>query len=521
VKVYPLTTLGGHVTGTDSPHRPPGAAVTITPGDPRYHNLVTGYNNRFIGSPHYVRLVHTTDQVVEAVAEAVAAGRRIAVRSGGHCFEDFTHGPQVEALLDLSPMSGVHYDPAMRAFCVGAGTTLGQLYPALFKNWGVTIPGGTCLEVGVGGHITGGGYGPLSRRDGLVVDHLYAVEVVVVDADGYCRVVTATREADDPNRDLWWAMTGGGGGNFGVVTRFWLRSAGVDSTDPARLLPAAPGDVRRRDLMWSWDTMTEERLSRLIDNYCRWLAANDDPNSPTASLWSNLIVTHRSSGMFGLTSVIDDAVPGAERILDEQVEALLAGTEVTPTVDDRQVQPWFHGWLPSYNWPSDPRGRYKNKAGYLRRWFTDRQLAAIWRHLSDPDYVNPAAGLVLTAFGGAVNRVASDATAAAQRDCVLKVSYSAGAWQSPADDERHTAWVREFYRDVYADTGGVPVPNEVNDGSYISYPDVDLADPAWNTSGVPWHTLYYKDNYPRLQQIKLRYDPRDVFRHRLSVRLPR
>jgi Berberine and berberine like. len=66
----------------------------------------------------------------------------------------------------------------------------------------------------------------------------------------------------------------------------------------------------------------------------------------------------------------------------------------------------------------------------------------------------------------------------------------------------------------------VPVPDEVNDGSYIGYPDVDLADPAWNTSEVPWHALYYKDNYPRLQRIKRRYDPLDVFRHGLSVQLP-
>jgi aclacinomycin oxidase len=66
----------------------------------------------------------------------------------------------------------------------------------------------------------------------------------------------------------------------------------------------------------------------------------------------------------------------------------------------------------------------------------------------------------------------------------------------------------------------VPVPNEYNDGSYINYPDADLADPAWNTSGVPWTTLYYKENYPRLQQVKKRYDPRNTFHHRLSIELP-
>jgi aclacinomycin oxidase len=77
----------------------------------------------------------------------------------------------------------------------------------------------------------------------------------------------------------------------------------------------------------------------------------------------------------------------------------------------------------------------------------------------------------------------------------------------PQDEARNLAWVRAFYRDLFADTGGVPVPGGVCDGAMINHPDVDLADPEWNASGVPWHTLHYKDNYPRLQQIKARRDP--------------
>ncbi|MDQ1742533.1 MAG: hypothetical protein QOE23_872, partial [Pseudonocardiales bacterium] len=196
------------------------------------------------------------------------------------------------------------------------------------------------------------------------------------------------------------------------------------------------------------------------------------------------------------------------------------GTGLVPSSDTQDVVPWLSSWMPSYSWPSDPQWRSKHKAAYLRQRPADSQLATMARYLADADYSNPSACVVLTAFGGQVNAVRPDATANAQRDSVIKASYSTGHWTSAEEDERHIDWVRRFYRDVYADTGGVPVPGAVSDGSYIGYPDVDLADPEWNTSGVAWHALYYKGNYPRLQRVKRRYDPREVFRHQLSVRLP-
>ena len=71
---------------------------------------------------------------------------------------------------------------------------------------------------------------------------------------------------------------------------------------------------------------------------------------------------------------------------------------------------------------------------------------------------------------------------------------------------------------MFAGTGGVPVPDERNGGASINHADVDLADPEWNTSGVPWSTIYYEGSYPRLQQVKSRWDPLDVFHHALSIR---
>jgi FAD/FMN-containing dehydrogenase len=87
-------------------------------------------------------------------------GQRVTVRGGGHCYEGFVTDPPYGAIVDLSPMHGVYRDDTMGgAFCVEGGATLWNVYTALYKEYGVTIPGGSCYSVGAGGHIVGGGYG--------------------------------------------------------------------------------------------------------------------------------------------------------------------------------------------------------------------------------------------------------------------------------------------------------------------------------------------------------------------------
>jgi FAD/FMN-containing dehydrogenase len=192
----------------------------VKPGDPRYRDLqLRGYNRRFVGAPGSVLVVDGTDQVVAAVDAAVASGKKLAVRSGGHCVEGLVDDPAVGCVVDLGRMDSLYYDHRRRAFAVQAGAPLGRVYQALDLGWGVTLPGGSCTGVGMGGHVTGGGFGPLSRSYGLVSDHLYAVETVVVDEHAKATAVTATREEDDPHRELWWAHAGGGGGNSELVRR--------------------------------------------------------------------------------------------------------------------------------------------------------------------------------------------------------------------------------------------------------------------------------------------------------------
>ncbi|HEX5402450.1 MAG TPA: FAD-binding protein [Pseudonocardiaceae bacterium] len=493
--------------------------TTVGPTDPRYADLVRGNNLRYVGTPDYVRQVTSVDEIVRAVQAAVSSGTRLAVRSGGHCYENFVADPEVRSVIDLSQFDDVYYDPAMRAFAIEVGANLEKVYKTLYRGWGVTIPGGSCPSVGAGGHIAGGGYGILSRLHGLTVDHLYAVEVVVVGADGVARLVRATREPNDPHRDLWWAHTGGGGGNFGVVTRYWMRSHGA-SGDPSALLPAAPAGVVVANLSFSWDTMTEQGFTTMMRNYGSWLEENSAPDSPYARLFSQLKPQHRSAGSFALTAEIDATLPDADMLMDNFLGAVSAGVGSTPTVLQRGHEPWMHAveW-PGFTGGRDTTLRFKIKSAYLRQRFTDAQATAMYHHLTRTDFANPGALLLLTTYGGNINTVASDATVVPQRNSIMKPQFVV-SWTDSSTDDQNIAWVRELYRDVFTDTGGVPVPNARTDGCYVNYADRDLSDPTWNTSGVPWSELYYKANYPALQRIKATWDPANVFRHDQSVELP-
>ncbi|MEU4836352.1 FAD-binding oxidoreductase [Streptosporangium sp. NPDC023615] len=502
-----------------SPVCPPTPnASTIGPDDPRYAELVTrGYNARFMAQPESVRVVHSAQQIVQVVNEAVRANKKIVVRSGGHCFENFVDDPSASIIIDISEMNDVYFDNRHKAFAIEAGATLGKAYRSLYLGWGVTIPAGGCPSVGAGGHIAGGGYGPQSRRHGLVIDHLYGVEVVVVDRSGRARIVVATRDARDPNRDLWWAHAGGGGGNFGIVTRYLMRSPSAKGNDPSTLLPKPPARQFVVSASWSWENMTEESLSRLADNYARWQQQNHA--EPTfESIDSSLTMYHRSSGKIELFLGMDAAVPGADGILWTLVQTVGEGVGIEPTFDYFSAAPWMKVTL-SYNSGAGADAlMFKSKAGYLKKPWTPAQLKVIYRFLTEGEG-DVGASVYLMSLGGKINAVDPAATANPHRSAPLIGFFDIG-WWDPAEEEKWLTAIREVYREVHADTGGVPVPGEAYDGAYINYPDNDLADPALNTSGVPWHKLYYKDNYPKLQQIKAKWDPKNVFNHALSIRLP-
>ncbi|HEY6237378.1 MAG TPA: FAD-binding protein [Candidatus Elarobacter sp.] len=484
----------------------PGA--TVGPDDPRYEALSTGFNQRWTGQPSYIQLCGTAQQVVDAVQAALDQGQRITVRGGGHCYEGFVTNPPYGAIVDLSPMHGVYRDDAMGgAYCVEGGATLWNVYTALYKEYGVTIPGGSCYSVGAGGHILGGGYGLLSRKYGVTIDHLVAVEVVCVDANRNASLVVATLNDADPARaELFWGHTGGGGGNFGIVTRYWF------SPD----LPQAPQNAYLSSLAWNWSSLTQAQFAQLLQNYGGFFAQHSSPGDPYNDLFALLHLFQNANAQIVLTtqfvgadaSLLDAFLAAVQDGVGKLVAQVAAVPHRGVIVHDGpyRYMPWIEATQTLNGSGPNQRGKYKS--AYMTQPFPADQVDAIWNALTEPSNPNPQALLQVDSYGGQVNAVAEGATAVAQRSSILKLQYQT-YWTDPAQSDANLQWINGFYQSVYAQTGGVPIVNgPVTDGCFVNYCDTDLVD---------WPTLYYKSGYARLVGVKNMWDPCNVFFHAQSI----
>jgi FAD/FMN-containing dehydrogenase len=473
--------------------------------DPRYPTLVRGFNLRWVGEPRYVELCGSPEDVRAAVQRALDDGLRITVQGGGHCYESFAVGNDGGVIVELSAMNGIYRHPTSGWYCIEGGATLWDAYTRLYRLYGVTIPAGSCYAVGAGGHIVGGGYGLLSRLHGLTIDVLHAVEVVVV-RDGRAEIVTVDRDSTDPDEQLlMWGHLGGGGGNFGIVTKYWFR-------DP----PKAPEVAHLLSIAWDWDALDKASFATLIGNYGAFFAANSDAGSPYAGLFALLHLFQRAAGQITLTV---QYVGDEPRLLDEFASAMGAGLPsataqrvshapglAAPASASVRRLPWLYATQTLNGIGANQRGKYKS--AYMNAPFPDHQVDVMWDALGNPDSPNPQALLQVDSYGCQVNAVASDATAVPQRSSIMKLQYQT-YWTGEADDDANLAWIRGFYDAMYGPDG--PLPDGVMDGCYVNYPDVDLKR---------WQELYYQAGYAKLQQVKATWDPADVFHHEQSVQLP-
>ena len=492
-----------------------------------------GFNRRWFAEGLQMLCAPTRAAEVTASLEAAIAahGSDVKVVSGRHCYEDFAYNSSTRAIIDMSGVNSAGYDHATGAYFVDAGCDNWSAYRTLLNVFGRTLPDGSCASVGAGGHISGGGYGLLSSEYGLSIDHVTAMDIVTWDAVSAKASLRHVSESstDAAERDLFWAARGAGGGNFGVIVRFYF-------ADP----PVAPAYASLWTVSWNWADITPRGFRRLLAEYADWVAEMPGLH------FSLLKLNHVAAGQVSMILQMASA-PGADR------EAHLTEVGRTVTAAKRRFasaapvapgqQMVQHLTLLEALWTlngSGPNQFGKYKSSYLRTAMPDDQVDAIhhWLH-AYPDGVPPsdmAQSLVqVDSYGGAINRYSSTASAVPQRSSLLKLQFQtywnnnslvgeADTGRSAIQEQAHLEWIRGMYRDTYSAYGGVPNPardpHRIVDGCYYNYPDVDLGTHADGRIDEAL-TLYFQGNYREnrrnLVAVKQRWDPTNVFNHAQSV----
>ena len=284
--------------------------IRVNENQSQIPSLLQGFNRRWQApNLELIYLCYDADDVTEAVDMAINNyGGDVKIKSGGHCYEDFVFNEHTRAIIDVSPMNEVGCDPR-HGFYVGAGGTNWDAFGELFRDYGKVLPGGSCYSVGLGGHICGGGYGLLSRLDGLTVDWLTGVEVVVKNSsEERAKKLFVSRNSKGEEADLFWAHTGGGGGNFGAVTRYYFRE-----------LPDAPQRAWISTYSFKWADLTPEILFNLLE----WFAAFSR-NTDNWYQFGMFKLSHMANEEIHLViqTAINKEMPETRILLDQQAKEL-------------------------------------------------------------------------------------------------------------------------------------------------------------------------------------------------------
>jgi FAD/FMN-containing dehydrogenase len=401
-----------------------------------------------------VRVADSAD-VATVIGLARRTGLDLAIRSGGHsgAGHSTTDGGIV---LDVRDLTGLDIDVENRTAWVGSGLTAVQVCAALAEH-GLAIGFGDTGSVGVAGITLGGGVGYLVRAFGLTIDSLLAAEVVT--ADG--RILHTDAQS---HPDLFWAIRGGGG-NFGVVTRFQFRLhplAGI--VGGMLMLPATPETIA--GFIAAAEAAPEE-LSTI---------ANVMPAPPMPFLPPEV---HGQLAIMGLLTYAGDAAAG---------EAAMAPFRALATPLADMIRPM------SYPEMYPPEDESYHPTAVARTMFIDRVdrdvAVLIDRWLHDSDAAMRVAQIRV--LGGAMARVPVDATAFAHRAAKILVNIAV-FYEGPHDKAARTAWVDGF----------VAALNQGDDSAYVNF----LADEG----EARVHAAYPGATWDRLAAVKARYDPDNLF----------
>ena len=444
----------------------------LQPTDADYDSARLIWNGMFDKKPALIARCNGTADVIDAVNFARETGLLTAVRCGGHNSSG-SGSCDGGIVIDLSAMNAVHVDPETRCARVQGGATWGD-FDREAQVHGLATPGGVVSATGVGGLTLAGGLGWLRGKYGLSLDNLVSVDIVT--ADGVLRTAS-----ESENSDLFWGVRGGGG-NFGVITSFEFKAHPVGPM----VMFLAP-IYRAEDaaqVMRGWRDFMATAPDEIGGTLVEFSTIPADPEYPEET-WGAKVMT-----LAGVWAGPADEGEAAVQPLRVLADPLLDFSGQMAYCD---VQQLFDGLF--------PKGvlRAYFKSVYLNG-FDDAMIDEIAPRAAD----RPSDRTLCSVWymGGAIRRVAGDATAFGDRDMGWMLSIDA-IWEDPADDQKNLDWARAFWADM---------KHHSNGRAYLNF--AGLGEEGEELV----RTSYGAANYERLVALKAKYDPTNLFRLNQNIK---
>jgi FAD/FMN-containing dehydrogenase len=423
-------------------------------GDPGYDEARRVWNGMFDRRPSLIARCVSAADVIAAVNYAREHNLLVAVRGGGHSFPGHSVC-EGGIMIDVSPMKGIRVNPGAGLVRAEPGVLWGELDRET-QAFGLAMPGGMISHTGIAGLTLGGGFGWLCRKHGLVIDNLVSCDVVTAAGE----LVHASAEE---NPELFWGLRGGGG-NFGIVTSFEYR---VHPLGPVFGGLVGYPLVEAVQVVGGYDTLMQSAPDDLIAG-CFLLTTPEGQQAigiAPAYLGSDvtegekLIEPFRKLGKPAMEHVGPMPYTALQKILDEAAV---------------------------------PGRRYYMRSN-LMQGLSEGAIAAMSAGYAKTP--SPLSAVIIVPFGGAVARVAPDATAFYHRTARYSMTIL-GCWTDSQDDQTNSAWVKEVWGTLQPYLGEGVYVNEL-------YGD-EGAERVRQAYGGPTFT--------RLQALKRQYDPTNLFR---------
>jgi FAD/FMN-containing dehydrogenase len=446
----------------------------VLPQDPSYNGDREAFMSAFQHFPQIIVYCVGFSDVVACLRFANEVGLHVVCRAGGHSTAGYSVND--EMVIDVSGIHYVRVDQAAGRAAVGGGANFGQVNAEL-GIYGLHVPGGGCETVCVGGYMQGGGYGFTSLMFGLNCDSVTGAQIAL--ADG--RIVTAN-ERQHP--DLFWAIRGGTGNNFGVLLEIEYR-------------------LRALGPLWGfgfkWPIGTREEIAVASKAAAVWQKHYTGAGVPDNLGNQSLLVftQDRQDDALAPYLVIRGMFEGSEAACREALEPLF---EKAPDAE-RHRDVWrrgsyseLNGYLLTYptvlpcNVPAAARS-------IARSHITDRHLTvAEWCRVLELFRRSPSTDnfIGLEPYGGAINAIQPDATAFWHRNAAMDIVVFS-FWLYEETREESVGFVRQFDEVVGPLSNG---------HSYQNYPNRDTTD---------FGRIYFGGNLDRLRKVKQVYDPNDLF----------